>query len=43
MDPIDAAVAAIEAQDEGEQLLYTEVADRFNISRHTLARRCKGT
>jgi DNA-binding transcriptional regulator YiaG len=43
MDPIDLAVEAIEAQREGEKLSYTKVAQKYNVSRHTLARRCKGT
>jgi transposase len=43
MDPIDLAVEAVEAQGEGEQLSFTKVAEQYNVSRHTLARRCKGT
>jgi hypothetical protein len=43
MDPIDLAVEAMGAQDEGEQLSYTKVAEKYDVSRHTLARRCKGT
>jgi hypothetical protein len=42
MDPIELAVGAIEAQGEGEQLSYIKVAEKYNVSRHTLARRCKG-
>jgi hypothetical protein len=42
MESMELAVEAIEAQGEGEQLSYTKVADEYNVSRHTLARRCKG-
>jgi transposase len=35
MDPIELAVKAIEAQGEGEQLSYTKVAEKYNVSRHT--------
>jgi hypothetical protein len=42
MEPIQAAVEAIEGQGEGENLSYTEVANKYNVSRHTLAQRCKG-
>jgi hypothetical protein len=43
IDPIDLAVEAMEAQDENEQLSYTKFAEKYHLSRHTLARRCKGT
>jgi hypothetical protein len=42
MDPMELAVGAMEAQGEAEKLSYTKVAERYNVSRHTLARRCKG-
>jgi transposase len=42
MDPMELAVEAMEAQGEGEKLSYTKVAEKYNVSRHTLARRCKG-
>jgi hypothetical protein len=42
MGLIELAVGAMEAQDEGEQLSYTKIAEEYNVSRHTLARRCKG-
>jgi hypothetical protein len=42
MNPMELAVGAMEAQGEGEQLSYTKVAEGYNMSRHTLARRCKG-
>jgi hypothetical protein len=41
MDPMKLAVEAMEAQGEGEKLSYTKVAEKYNVSRHTLARRCK--
>jgi hypothetical protein len=43
MDPIDLAVEAMKSQGEEEQLSYTKVAGKYNVSRHKLARRCKGT
>jgi hypothetical protein len=42
MDPMELAVGAMEGQSEGEQLSYTKIAEKYNVSRHTLARRCKG-
>jgi DNA invertase Pin-like site-specific DNA recombinase len=42
MDPMELAVRAMEVQGEGEQLSYTKIAEKYNVSRHTLARRCKG-
>lgn len=41
MDPIEAAIEAIESREPGEHFTYTEVANRYNVSRHTLARRHK--
>jgi hypothetical protein len=35
MDPIELAVGAMEAQGKGEQLSYTKVAEKYNMSRHT--------
>jgi hypothetical protein len=37
MVPIELAVKAIEAQGGGEQLSYAKVAEKYNVSRHTLA------
>jgi ParB-like chromosome segregation protein Spo0J len=42
MEPIDAALAAIELLDKGEHFTYTKIADEFNVSRVTLARRHQG-
>ena len=42
MDPMELAVGAMEAQSEGEQPSYIKVAEEYNVSKHTLARRCKG-
>jgi transposase len=42
MDPMELATRAMEAQSEGENVSYTKVAEEYNVSRHTLARRCKG-
>jgi hypothetical protein len=42
MDPMELVVRAMEAQGEGEQLSCTKVAEKYNVSRHTLVRRCKG-
>jgi DNA invertase Pin-like site-specific DNA recombinase len=43
MDPMELEIRAMEAQGEGEQLSYTKIAEEYNVSKHTLARRCKGT
>jgi hypothetical protein len=32
----------MKAHGEEEQLSYTQVTKKYNVSRHTLARRCKG-
>jgi len=42
MSPIDDALAAIEALELGETLVYQKVADQFGVDRSTLARRHKG-
>jgi hypothetical protein len=42
MDPMELAAGAMEGQSKGEQLAYTKIAEKYNVSRHTLARRCKG-
>jgi hypothetical protein len=42
MEPIDAALAAIEALEPGEKLVYTQIAKRFGVNRITLARRHQG-
>jgi hypothetical protein len=43
MNPIDKAVEEMKLQEPGENLLYTKVAAKYDVSRVTLARRCKGT
>ena len=42
MDPIDAAIAAIESPEDGEKVSYTKVAARMGVDRSTLARRHQG-
>jgi hypothetical protein len=42
MAPIDEAIAEIKSHESGEDLLYTEVAAKYNVSRTTLSRRCRG-
>jgi hypothetical protein len=42
MEPIDAALAAIKLLGKGEHFTYTKIADQFNVSRVTLARRHQG-
>lgn len=39
MDPIEAAIAAIESLKPGEDFTYTEIAERFGVVRSTLTRR----
>jgi AraC-like DNA-binding protein len=39
MAPIDNAIAAIEALEPGEKLVYQKIADQFGVDRSTLARR----
>ena len=43
MAPIDDAIAAIVALDNGQHFTYTEIANWFSVSRVTLARRYKGS
>jgi hypothetical protein len=40
--PIDNALAAIEALDLGEKLVYQKIANQHSVNRSTLARRHKG-
>jgi hypothetical protein len=42
MEPIDAALAAIELREPGEQFSYRAVADQFGVNRTTLSRRHQG-
>jgi hypothetical protein len=39
MEPIQAALAAIEALEPGEKIVYTQIAKRYGVERSTLARR----
>jgi hypothetical protein len=39
MAPIDDAIAAIEARELGEQIVYQHYADKYNVNRSTLSRR----
>jgi hypothetical protein len=39
MAPIEDALAAIEAQELGEQIVYQKYADKYNVNRSTLSRR----
>jgi hypothetical protein len=39
MSSIEAALAAIEALEPGEKLVYTKIAEKFGVDRSTLARR----
>jgi hypothetical protein len=39
MAPIDDAIAAIEARELGEQIVYQEYATKYNVNRSTLSRR----
>jgi hypothetical protein len=39
MSPIEAALAAIEARDTTQPLVYTHFANQFGVDRRTLARR----
>ena len=38
MEPIDAALAAIQALGPGEKLVYSQIAKRYGVERTTLAR-----
>jgi hypothetical protein len=42
MDPIQAALEAIDSYEEGASFSYRQAAKRFNVSRATLTRRHKG-
>jgi hypothetical protein len=42
MSPIEAALAAIEALEPGEKLVYTHIAAEYGVDRRTLARRHQG-
>jgi DNA-binding transcriptional regulator YhcF (GntR family) len=42
MDPIDAAIEAIESREPGASFSYRQVAKQFNINRTTLSRRHQG-
>ncbi|KAF2025327.1 hypothetical protein EK21DRAFT_12437, partial [Setomelanomma holmii] len=42
MAAIDEAIEAYKSQKSGEQLTYRACARKFNVSRTTLMRRCKG-
>lgn len=39
MDPIEAAIEAIESLDLGEPFSYTKIAAKFGVVRSTLTRR----
>ncbi|KAF1955401.1 hypothetical protein CC80DRAFT_365265, partial [Byssothecium circinans] len=43
MAPIDDVIEAMKSQEPGEQLSYRKYAQKFNVDRTTLARRCKGS
>lgn len=42
MDPIEAALTAIESRDLEEQLVYQKYADIYSVDRSTLSRRHRG-
>jgi AraC-like DNA-binding protein len=42
MDPIEAAIAAIESREPGEPFSYRQIAKEYGCSRATLARRHQG-
>jgi hypothetical protein len=42
MDPIQAAIAAFESRELGEQTSYTKIAAKYNVDRSTLSRRHQG-
>jgi hypothetical protein len=42
MDPIEAALAAIESLEPGEKLVYAQIAKKYGVEPTTLARRHKG-
>ena len=43
MDPIEAAIAAIESQELGAETSYTKVAAKYGVARSTLSRRHQGS
>jgi hypothetical protein len=43
MDPINAALAAIESRGPGESFTYSDIARKYGVVRSTLARRHQGT
>ena len=42
MNPIQEAIADLKSQEQGEQLSYSKLAEKWGVNRVTLARRCKG-
>ncbi|KAF1944980.1 hypothetical protein EJ02DRAFT_325838, partial [Clathrospora elynae] len=42
ISPIDKAVEDFKLQEPGEELLYTKFAEKYNVSKVTLAQRCQG-
>ncbi|KAF1828180.1 hypothetical protein BDW02DRAFT_513020 [Decorospora gaudefroyi] len=42
MEPIEVALADMDALKPGEKLVYTQVAKRFSVDRRILARRHQG-
>ena len=42
MDPIEAALAAIESLEPGEKLVYAQIAKKYGVEPTTLAQRHKG-
>ena len=43
MNPIQAAIAAFESRELGEQTSYTKIAAKYNVDRSTLSRRHQGS
>ncbi|PVH92563.1 hypothetical protein DM02DRAFT_478141, partial [Periconia macrospinosa] len=42
MGAMEAALAALEAQKDGEKIVLQEVADKYGVERSTLSRRWRG-
>jgi hypothetical protein len=42
MAPIDNAIAAMEARELGEKIVYQQYADKYGVNRSTLSRRWRG-
>jgi hypothetical protein len=42
MESIQTTIEEMKAHGQEEQLSYIQVSEKRNVSRHTLARRCKG-